>query len=177
MSTETWVSASVWQSGMISAVRLAAMIPARRAASSALPFFTCPARTRRRAAALTVMNPSATASRAVTGLSPTSTIRRRPASSTWVSNSRFDMRALASCQEERQTFERDRQIHALELHVRRYGQRPRRKIEHRFHSRADDEVHDVLRSGCGNGDDGDADVLLPDNALELTDVVDGDAAL
>src|SRR5512144_2713902 len=57
------------------------MMPASLAACSGSPFFTAPAMTRRRASADIEIDPLATASRAVTGFSPTSTIFTRPRAS------------------------------------------------------------------------------------------------
>src|SRR5262249_27367608 len=88
-------------------------MPARRAVCSGSPFLTLPDRISRGAARDIEIDPRAIASRAVTGLSPTSTIFTRPRASTWESL-RF---AISLCEKERQAFERHRQIHALQLHI------------------------------------------------------------
>src|SRR5688572_24812972 len=108
---------------MSSAVRFAAMMPASRAVCSGSPFFTRPERTARTAPADIVIRPWATASRAVIGLALTSTMRAAPPGPTW--DSRLVAIALPLRQEKRQALERDRQVHALHLHVRRHLQRPR----------------------------------------------------
>ena len=86
MSTEQRSSASGWQNGMISCVRLAAMTPATMAVSNTGPFFVrWPVRASSRATAggsLTVA--SALASREVAVLAPTSTMVGRLAASRWV---------------------------------------------------------------------------------------------
>src|SRR5262245_4510709 len=76
-------SGSGWQSGISDEVCLAARIPASRAVCSGSPFLTSPRRIRRSASRDIVIVPLATASRVVTGLSPTSTILTRPRASTW----------------------------------------------------------------------------------------------
>src|SRR6478736_3535710 len=84
ISTVTFDSASGWQSGISSAVRLAAMMPAMRAVPSTSPFLALP-ETMRSSFALVMMTwPSATASRSVAGLSDTSTIRASPEAPIWV---------------------------------------------------------------------------------------------
>src|SRR5690606_6170660 len=183
--TSTCDSASGWQSGIRSAVRFAAWMPAMRATSSGLPFFAAPDATSRRAAADTRMNASAVASRTVGGFSPTSTIRTAPAASTCVSvrGRRGMAPSLAGRlfdafprQEERQALERLREIDALQLHVGRHRQRSGGEIQDRADAGADDLVDDLLRRRRRHGDDGDADPLGPDDLLELPDVVDGHAA-
>ena len=69
---------------MSSLVRLVAMMPAMRATPSTSPFFTVPRSTAAKASAFIVMMPRATACRAVTGFSLTSTITALPAASKWV---------------------------------------------------------------------------------------------
>ena len=69
---------SGWQSGIASAVRLAARMPASRATSTTPPFARAPARTRRMAAGAMRIRPRATASRGVIGFAETSTMRARP---------------------------------------------------------------------------------------------------
>src|ERR1051325_7506135 len=100
---------------MSAEVCLAARMPASRAACSGSPFLTAPRRTSRRATHDMRIDPRAIASRAVTGLSPTSTIRTRPRASTCDSRGLrlFD---IALREEERQALERDGQIDALQLH-------------------------------------------------------------
>src|SRR4051794_9535713 len=114
-------------------VCLAAMMPARRAVCSGSPLATPPLRMTLSAAALIVIAPAATASRAVTGFAPTSTIFTRPRASTCDS---FGERLLATVlplrQIERQALERDRQIHALEFHICRHFERAGREVQHRF---------------------------------------------
>src|SRR5688572_24066746 len=105
---------------MSAGVCLAAMMPASRAVCSGSPLATAPLRINRSAAALIVISPRASASRVVTGLSPTSTIRALPLASTWESLATvsFPLRQI-----ERQAFERDGQIDALQFHVGRHFQR------------------------------------------------------
>ena len=74
----TLVSGSGWHRGISSLVRLAAMMPAMRATPSTSPFWAVPSRTAAKAAAFIVMMPRATACRAVTGFSLTSTITALP---------------------------------------------------------------------------------------------------
>src|SRR5688500_11979202 len=69
---------------MSSPQRLAARMPAMRAVLSTSPLGTFPAAMARIVAGASTMKPSATASRAVTGLWPTSTIRGLPERSRWV---------------------------------------------------------------------------------------------
>src|SRR5580765_1158625 len=69
-----------WQSGISSAVRFAAMMPASCAVASASPFGS--SRSRRAVSGAIVTVAAATARRRENGLSPTSTIRTSPASST-----------------------------------------------------------------------------------------------
>src|SRR5918996_5527694 len=111
------------------------MIPASLAACSGSPFFTAPVRIALSAAGFIVMSPRATASRLVTGLSPTSTIFTRPRRSTWESATerrcegatvpggdgaarrRFLATALFLSEIERQAFQRHGQVHAFQLHL------------------------------------------------------------
>src|SRR6267142_196896 len=81
-STSTLESGSGWQSGISADVCFAARMPASRAACSGSPFFTAPRRINRNTSADIAIDPRAIASRAVTGLSPTSTIFTRPRRST-----------------------------------------------------------------------------------------------
>src|SRR6185295_13888085 len=98
------------------------MMPARRAVCRGSPFLTAPDRICAMASLDIVIRPRAMASRVVTGLSLTSTIRTSPEVPTC--DRRADSRArLAGCigvlrieislrEEERQAFERDRQVDA-----------------------------------------------------------------
>src|SRR5687768_11101303 len=126
---------------MSAAVCLAAMIPARRAAWSGSPFFTAPRRIWRSASRDMVIRPRAIASRSVAGLSPTSTIFTRPRESTCVR--RRDLATafvLASREIERQALQRDGEVHAFQLHVRRHLQRAGREVENRLDARGDDLI-------------------------------------
>src|SRR5262245_24510346 len=66
-------------------VRLAAMMPARRAAPSTSPFMALPSSTTSRVALLMITRPSAIAMRSVIPLAVTSTMRASPRWSVWVS--------------------------------------------------------------------------------------------
>jgi hypothetical protein len=85
ISTAILESGSGWQSGMSSCVRLAAMMPAMRAAPITSPFLALPAITRSRVLAVITTRPSATAMRCVTALAETSTMRASPLLARWVS--------------------------------------------------------------------------------------------
>ena len=76
--TSTFVRRSGWQSGISSEVRLAARIPAVRAVPSTSPFGASPWRTALRVAGFILMIARATASRTVSGLADTSTMRASP---------------------------------------------------------------------------------------------------
>src|SRR4030088_3009883 len=78
------VIGSGWQSGISSEVRFAAMIPATRATPRASPFASSEARIASRVAAAIRTTHSAVASRRVSALAPTSTIRAAPDLSRWV---------------------------------------------------------------------------------------------
>src|ERR1700733_15807427 len=69
---------------MSSAVRLAAMIPARRGVASTSPFLALPDTIRSSVALLITIYPSAPAVRSVAALADTSTIRASPLASIWV---------------------------------------------------------------------------------------------
>src|SRR3954469_8364746 len=84
MSRVTFDSASGWHSGIRSAVRFAAMMPAMRAVPSTSPFLALPETISSSVALLMTTLPSATAVRWVAGLADTSTIRASPAASMWV---------------------------------------------------------------------------------------------
>src|SRR5689334_6320888 len=84
MSSVTFDSASGWQSGISSDVRLAAMMPAMRAVPSTSPFLALPDTISSSVALVMRTRPSATASRSVAGLAETSTIRASPEAPIWV---------------------------------------------------------------------------------------------
>src|SRR5438874_403471 len=65
------------------------MIPATRATASTSPLGTFPSAIARSVAGASEINPSATASRKLTGLADTSTIWARPPSSTWLNFAGF----------------------------------------------------------------------------------------
>src|SRR5262249_9206284 len=75
---------SGWQSGISSAVRLAAMIPARRATARTSPLLIRPLRMRRRVSGRMLMVAVATATRSVTAFALASTMRARPRASPWL---------------------------------------------------------------------------------------------
>src|SRR5438552_5596347 len=138
-------------------VCFAARMPARRAVCSGSPFFTAPVRIRRSASRDIAIDPRATASRAVAGFSPTSTIVTRPRASTcdsarallrarstfarwrltrasvdkpaWPARPALLVFAIALSQKEREAFERNGEIDALQLHVGRRLECARRKIQ------------------------------------------------
>src|ERR1700752_277920 len=85
MSSSTLESASGWQSGISSEVRLAAMMPAMRAVPSTSPFLALPETISSSVALLMTTRPSAIATRSVAGFAETSTIRASPLLSIWVS--------------------------------------------------------------------------------------------
>ena len=133
-----------------------------------------------------VIRPRATASRVVTGLSPTSTIRTAPrgrrardGASRFGCPSRDDSRALAiqsPCARKNDRLSSDTVRSTLFSftsggHLQRTGG----KVQHRFDARLHDRVDDRLRRFGRHGNDGDADVLAPDDAAELADVVDRNA--
>ncbi len=73
--TSTKLSASGWASGISSAVRFAAWMPASRAVPMTSPFGASPRATAAAVSGLIATRASATAMRSVSFLSPTSTIR------------------------------------------------------------------------------------------------------
>ncbi len=75
----TPVMRSGWQSGIRSGVRLAAMMPAVRATPNTSPLASCPARTAASVDGFILRVTCATASRTVSPLAETSTIRASPA--------------------------------------------------------------------------------------------------
>src|SRR6476646_899277 len=142
------------------------MMPATRAACSGSPFLTCPLRTAFLAAAVIVTSPRAIASRVVTALPPTSTMRTRPCASACVSLAIDVLR-----QEKRQALERYREIHALQFDRIRHLQRTWGKVEDRLDARRHHEIDDMLRVRRGNGDDGDRDSVPARDPLQIVDVV------
>src|SRR5712672_4134068 len=115
------------------------MMPATRAACRGSPFFTFPLRTILSAALDMRIDPRAIASRSVTGLPPTSTMRTRPRASTWDRRRLF----IAMREKERKTFERDGQIHTLELNAPRHLEGARREVEDGFDAGAHHLVDDI----------------------------------
>src|SRR5690606_8688866 len=73
-----------WHIGIASAVRFAAMMAATRATPRTSPFFARPSRITAAVSGAIVIRPVAIATRSVSGLCPTSTMRALPASSKWV---------------------------------------------------------------------------------------------
>src|SRR4051794_6544983 len=125
-----------------------------------------------------VIEPRATASRAVAGLSPTSTICTRPCASTWDSR---DLRAtcilsFAARKIERQALERYRQVDALQLDVGRHLQRTWREVEHCLDAGRHHEVDDALCRLCRDGDHRNADAVAAGTFLQVLDVEDGNPA-
>src|SRR6185437_10481471 len=86
MSISTLVIGSGWQSGISPWVRLAAMMPASRAAPSTSPLRALPATTKSSVSRRMMTLPSATATRSVAFLAETSTMRAWPRGSIWVSS-------------------------------------------------------------------------------------------
>src|SRR5215467_11994636 len=160
---------------MSAAVCLAAMMPARRADWRGSPFLIFPLLTMRRASRDMRMDPRAIASRSVTGLAPTSTIWTRPRSSTCDRRRDRAFRLLffgiSTRQEKRQALERNRQIDALQLHVRRHVEGAGREVQDRLDAGRHDQVDHVLSRRSRNGDDGDADAITPRGLFEVADVV------
>src|SRR5436190_1636956 len=160
------------------------MMPARRAVCSGSPFLFLPDRTSVTASADIVIRPRAIASRAVAALAPTSTMRTAPVSSTWVRTGRLPssvfrlllFTSVPLCQEERETLERHRQVRAFELHASRHLVVAWREVEDRLHTRRGGGVHRRLRRVRRHRDDRNPDRLAPDDAPEVLDVVDEDAA-
>src|SRR5690349_10119071 len=85
MSTSTLETGRGWQSGTSSWVFFAAMMPAMRAAPSTSPFLASPLRTISSVEGCITTRPSATATRSVTALADTSTMRASPLEPRWVS--------------------------------------------------------------------------------------------
>src|SRR3954453_7729470 len=86
ISTVTFDSARGWQSGISSAVRLAAMMPAIRATPSTSPFLACPLRIASSVSCCISTATRAVAVRAVSALADTSTMTARPCASKCVSS-------------------------------------------------------------------------------------------
>src|SRR5262245_15049236 len=114
------------------------MMPARRAAWSGSPFANAPCLISRSAVALIVISPRAVASRAVTALSPTSTIRALPFASRCESTGAGVEPAVRTLlatllislsKVEGEAFKGDSQIDALELDIRWNFKRSGRKVE------------------------------------------------
>src|SRR3954471_13310300 len=176
---------------MSAAVCFAAMIPASRAVSIALPFASAAVRICRSASGDMRTRPAATASRAVAGLSLTSTIRTRPSASTCVSavgvvrTFRLAMafeslprliRILALREEEREALERHRQVHVLQLHPARHLDGAGREVEDRLDPGGANRVDDGLGGGRGDGNHGNADGFALHDLPKVARVVDEHAA-
>src|SRR5688500_5476172 len=158
------------------------MMPAILAVWSGSPFLTAPARIWRTASRDIVIRPRATASRAVAALSLTSTILTVPPAPTWDSVARrgrgwrdgFARLAIdvTLCEKEGQAFQRNGQVHALQLHVGRHLQGPGGKVQNRSDTRRDDGGRDRLCGAGGHGNHGDADAFAPNQPAKVPDVVD-----
>src|SRR5688572_28341785 len=153
-------------------VCLAAMTPASRAVCSGSPLATAPLRMSRSALGFIVISPRARASRVVTALSPTSTIRAFPREST------CDNLAtrVPLGQIEREALQRHGQIHTLELYVFRYLQCARGEVENRLDACGKHLLHHRLSMRRGHGNDGNVQPLLLRHALQLADVVNRNPA-
>ena len=88
----------------------------------------------------------------------------------------YSLITLSLREEERQAFERDRQVDAFQLHVRRHLQRPRRKIQHRLDAGGDDEAEHVLRRRRPARRSRRCGCLRASPLLQVVDVVDRHAA-
>ena len=84
-STATLVMGNGWHRGIRSAVRLAAMMPARRATPKTSPFLARPSVMISKVSGCILIQAAACAIRSVTALSETSTICASPLPSKWVS--------------------------------------------------------------------------------------------
>src|SRR6185503_8749852 len=122
-----------------------AITPASRAVCSGSPFATAPRRIRRSAAALMRISPRARASRVVTALSPTSTIRALPRGSTCESVDALRATVVSLGEVERKTLQRHGQVDTLQLDVRGHFERARREVEDGFDSGGNHLLHDRLR--------------------------------
>src|SRR5262245_50472953 len=100
-STSIFVVAIGWHSGIRSAVRLAAEIPAIRATESTSPFFAAPRRMIASVAGFIRTTTPARAVRCVTGFSPTSTMRAAPERSRWVSRAMSRLSRISLSRESR----------------------------------------------------------------------------
>src|SRR3954470_18745363 len=153
------------------------MMPARRAVCSGSPFLTAPLRISFNAALLIVISPRASASRVVTALSPTSTMRTSPRGPTCDRAADCLPAGIFTLREiERQALERDRQVDALQLHILRHLQRARREIEDRLDAGGDHHLHHPLRVRRGNRDHRDVQPIAAGQPLQLLDVEDWNAA-
>ena len=127
------------------------------------------------------IDPRAIASRAVTGLSPTSTILTRPRASTCESAARLDAYSAHSpsspCARKNDRLSSDTVRSTLfSFTSRRHLQRAGREIQDRLDAGGDDQVDHVLRRRRRHGDHGDADAVAPRDLLQVVDVVDRHAA-
>src|SRR5262249_52784412 len=68
-------------------------------------------------------------------------------------------------------FERDGEIHALQLHARWHLQRAGREVQDGLDASADDEVDHLGRGRRRHGKYGDADAFALDDLLQLADVM------
>ena len=96
-STFDLVMSSGWHMGMIADVCLPAMIPATRAQASTSPLAALPSTIKSSVSGCMAMKPSATATRSVSGLAPTSTMRTWPLESICVSCFSSDMALPSHC--------------------------------------------------------------------------------
>ena len=156
--TSTCDRSSGWQSGMRADVCLAAMMPASRAVWSGSPFLIAPARICRSAARDIVIRPRATASRAVTALSETSTIRTRPAR---IRRARavFPAHSLSPCARKNDS-DSSETVRSTLFSLTSGGtcSAPGEKFEHGLDPGRDHGIDDGLRGVRGHGDDGNRDL-------------------
>src|SRR5439155_14066987 len=80
------------------------------------------------------------------------------------------------CQEERQTFQRHCEIHALELHALRYLQCAWREVQDRLDAGGHDLLDNLRRRGGRHGQHRDADAVALYRLPEIAHVVNGAAA-
>ena len=148
---------------MISAVRLAAMMPARRAVCSGSPFFTARvrmARPRRR-----VHAHFAFGDRLADGLGLGGDVHHAHAPP--LVDVRQPGRAARLAvlhrhlprEEEGQALERHREVHVLQLHARRHLERAGREVEDRTDAGLHGGVDDALSGFGRHGHDRDVDVI------------------
>src|SRR5687768_16934509 len=157
------------------AVCLAAMMPASLAVSSGSPLASAPERTSFSAAGLILMSPVATASRLLTGLSPTSTIFARPRASTC--ERRRGLRGAVigvSLREiEGQALQRDREVDALQLHVGWHPvERARGEVQDGLDAGGDDLIDHWLGVRRRHRDHRNIQALTPSNFLQILDIED-----